>query len=240
MLPSLFSASLASDVRISLELATMRRSTPLAAIVWTLVALAPAVANAHPHVFVDAKTEVVFGDHGQISEVRNIWQFDEAFTEFAIQGLDSNNDGKLSDAELKPLADINVKSLKEYKFFTYLAGAQGEAKFLPPKEYWLEFHGGRLTLFFTLPLEKPFALDPKTILEIFDPEYFVAFTFVKTRPVTLDKAPKGCSAVYYPPHELDAQTMAVLAAIPVDQHDLPPDLVRTAAALASHFAINCK
>ncbi|HZP18570.1 MAG TPA: DUF1007 family protein [Bauldia sp.] len=195
--------------------------------------------SAHPHVFVDAKAELVFDRSGAITAVRNIWQFDQAFTEYAIQGLDANNDGKLSDDELKPLADINVKSLKEYAFFTYLTAGDTEARFEPPKEYWLEFHGGRLTLFFTLPIEKPFAVTRPATLEVFDPEYFVAFDFVKDRPLTLDAAPARCRAAFHPPAELDAQTMATLASIPVDQHDLPPDLVNAAASLANHFTVTC-
>src|SRR5262249_37748969 len=152
--------------------------------------------------------EVVFNETGRVMAIRQIWQFDEAFTQYAIQGLDTNNDGKLSDAELKPLADVNVKSLKEFEFFTYLTSGRDSAKFLPPKEYWLEFPGGRLTLFYTLPLEKPMITGKHAMLEIFDPEYFVAFTFLKTDPITLVNAPKGCSSVYKPPRELDATTMA--------------------------------
>jgi ABC-type uncharacterized transport system substrate-binding protein len=208
--------------------------------VFSATGLGAVAAQAHPHVFVDAHAEVLFDAQGHISAVRNIWQFDETFTDFAIQGLDTNNDGKLSDAELKPLADINVKSLREFDFFTYLADGSEEAKFLPPKEYWLEIHNSRLTLFFTLPLEKAMAVGPKTVLEEFDPEYFVAFTFVKDHPIKLDQAPRNCSATFHPPHELDAQTMATLAAIPIDQHDLPPDLVQMASVLANSFSITCK
>ena len=205
-----------------------------------LICLGPATAEAHPHVFVDAKTGIVFDPQGRFSAVRNIWQFDETFSDFAIQGLDKDGNGNLSPAELKPLADLNIKSLKEFLFFTYLADGNQEAKFLYPKEYHLEFHGGQLTLFFTLPLETPMAVDRKTVLEIFDPEYFVAFTFVKNHPIALDQAPKGCSAAFHPPRELDAQTMATLAAIPIDQHDLPPGLVQMASALANSFTIACK
>ncbi len=171
--------------------------------------------------------------------IRNIWQFDEAFTQFAIQGLDADGDGNLSDAQLKPLADVNVKSLKEFKFFTYLTVGREEAQFLPPKEYWLEFHNGKLTLFFTLPMKAPMAPGPGAMVEIFDPEYFVAFDFVKDHPFKLDGAPKGCTATYHKPKDLDATSMATLAAIPVEQHDLPPDLVNAASALANNFTVAC-
>ncbi|MBN9009281.1 MAG: DUF1007 family protein, partial [Rhizobiales bacterium] len=157
----------------------MIRSNRIRAAALALAALVAAngAALAHPHVFVDAHAELVFDKDGRMDAVRNIWQFDEAFTQFAIQGLDANGDGKLSDEELKPLADVNVKSLKEFKFFTYLTANGKEAEFLPPKEYWLEFHNQRLTLFFTLPMKAPMAPGARARLEIFDPEYFVAFTF---------------------------------------------------------------
>ena len=80
-----------------------------------LLALAVVRAEAHPHVFVDAKTELVFDQTGRMEAIRNIWQFDEAFSAYAVEGLDADSDGKLSDAELKPLADVNVKSLKEFE-----------------------------------------------------------------------------------------------------------------------------
>jgi len=197
-------------------------------------------AAAHPHVFVDARAEIVFDGKGEITAVRNIWQFDDAFTAFAVQGLDINDDGELSDAELAPLAKVNVDSLQEYEFFTWLRIGKKGFPVIPPTEYWLEFHGGRLTLFFTLPLKAPVAVTSQATLEVFDPDYFVAFTFPDNLPVTLDGAPAGCTAVYDPPHELDAATMAKLAAIPIDQHDLPPELEDAASALANLIRINCK
>ncbi len=196
-------------------------------------------AAAHPHVFVDARAEIVFDKAGEITAIRHIWQFDEAFTAFAIQGLDTNNDGKLSDAELAPLAKVNVNSLKEYGFFTWLRQGRKSFPFVPPTEYWLEFHGGRLTLFYTLPLKTPVAIHGKATLEVFDPEYFVAFTFPKHKAVTLTGAPAGCTAEYHPPQMLDAKMMNRLAAIPADQHDLPPELQDAAAGLANLIVLQC-
>lgn len=196
-------------------------------------------AGAHPHVLVDARAEVVFDPAGEISAIRNIWQFDEAFTAFAIQGLDADGDGELSDAELAPLAKVNVDSLKEFDFFTFLTVGDKSIGFTPPTEYFLQFYGGRLTLFYTLPLKTPVAVDKATTLEVFDPEYFVAFNFVEDTPVTLVDAPASCGAAYQAPHELDAETMAILSAIPADQRDLPPALQDAAAGLASLIRISC-
>jgi ABC-type uncharacterized transport system substrate-binding protein len=202
-----------------------------------LSAAAPALA--HPHVLVDAKAEMVF-DKGKLTAVRHIWQFDAAFTAFAVQGLDTNNDGKLSDAELAPLAKVNVDSLGEFGYFTYLNANGKDLTVSPPTEYWLEFHQGRLTLFYTLPLKTPVDVKGKTTLEVFDPEYFVAFNFVADNPITLDGAPAGCSASFRPPQELDARTMAMLATIPADQRILPPSLRSAASALANQVTLTCK
>jgi ABC-type uncharacterized transport system substrate-binding protein len=222
----------------SLVIASLRTVAACLAPVGATIAAVTAVW-AHPHVLVDAKAEIVFDDRQRISAVRNIWQFDPAFSAFAIQGLDKDGDGKLNDAELAPLAQENVESLARYDFFTYLVAGERKHVFLPPKEYRDEFDDGRLTLTFTLPLDEPVAVNGTVKVEIFDPEYFVAITLVADHPVRLDGAPSSCRATYRPPHELDASTMTALAAIPIDQHDLPPDLLDAASALSNLIQVSC-
>ena len=121
--------------------------------------------------------------------------------------------------------------------------ADGRAKksfpFVPPTEYWLEFHGGRLTLFYTLPLKTPVAIHGKATLEVFDPEYFVAFTFPEHKPVTLTDAPAGCTARISPAADARRQDDGRAGAIPADQHDLPPELQDAAAGLANLIALQC-
>lgn len=199
----------------------------------------PMVAAAHPHVFVDAKAEIVFDSQGRMTAVRNIWRFDPAFSAFASQGLDKNHDGKLSHAELAPLAKTNVESLKYYGFFTRLSVAGRQLKFKFPDQYFLRSHDHQLTLYFQLPLETPTRAGPKTVVEIFDPEYFVAFTFVKKDPVVLAHAPATCRAEYHPPHPLDASIMMRLSQVPASQHDLPPALRDAAVGLAHLITVEC-
>ena len=96
-----------------------------------------AAAQAHPHVWVTVRGEVVYGPSGAPTALRFAWTFDEAFSIFSAQGLDTNNDGKLSREELAPLAEVNVSSLKEFDYFTF--GKSGEVKieFSEPVDYWL-------------------------------------------------------------------------------------------------------
>jgi ABC-type uncharacterized transport system substrate-binding protein len=47
-------------------------------------------AEAHPHVFADAMAEIRFDDEGRIVSVHNSWRLDEAFSAFAIDGIDKD------------------------------------------------------------------------------------------------------------------------------------------------------
>jgi ABC-type uncharacterized transport system substrate-binding protein len=196
-------------------------------------------AFAHPHVFVDFQAQILFDAQGRITHVRNVWRFDRAFSVYASQGLDKDGDGKLSEQELAPLAKTNVNSLKEYAFFTYLTIGKQRLKFEFPDQYFLRVYDGRLTLFFQLPLTTPTLPGPDTALEIYDPEYFVAFTFGKKDPITLYQAPQGCAAQIHPPRQLDAGIIAKLAAIPAEEHDLPPELRDAAVGIANVITLRC-
>ena len=67
-------------------------------------------------------------------------------------------------------------------------GRSGRKKFLEPVDYFLEYKDAALTLHFTLPLKTP--VKPKQLaLEVFDPSYFIDFTFADKDPVRLNGAP---------------------------------------------------
>ncbi|WP_297586607.1 DUF1007 family protein [Roseibium sp.] len=97
-----------------------------------------ASAQAHPHVFVEARSQLVFDDSGQAVSVKHVFRFDDAFSAFAIQGFDTNGDGVYSREELSELADVNVESMADFGYFTFGDNTRVEFDFSAPTDYWLE------------------------------------------------------------------------------------------------------
>lgn len=174
-----------------------------------MVALGAAnTTSAHPHVWVTVETEVVYDQQNAIVGFRHQWTFDEFYSSFAIQGLDKNNDGQYDREELKELAGINISSLKDFDYFTFpkLAGELLERK--PPRDYWLEYTGGKLTLFLTVPLKEPLPASKVKdfTFAVYDPTFYVEFALAKENPVRLSAAPSGCTPLVAEPNPQSAQS----------------------------------
>ncbi|UDL96268.1 DUF1007 family protein [Lichenihabitans sp. PAMC28606] len=168
-------------------------------------AVLPAVAaQAHPHVFVVAKEEVIFGPDGLVTGVRHTWKFDDMYSSFIVQGLGPEGQ-VLTREQLAPLAKTNVESLAEFGYFTVVKAAGKQSEFDAPVDYWSEESSDKLvTLHFTLPLKKPASAKTVLSLAVYDPTYFVAFSLDDKTPVMLSAAPSGCSASVSKPKALDA------------------------------------
>ena len=132
----------------------------------------------------------------------------------------SKKKGEFTTEELKPLAQVNVESLKEYDFFTYAKANGKDVTFVEPVDYHLEFDPKEtvLTLHFVLPLKTP--VKAKTLnLEVFDPSYFVDFALAEKDPVSLEKAPAGCQLNLAKPQEMTKEMAQKLAEIPPDREN---------------------
>ncbi|WP_417687153.1 DUF1007 family protein [Roseibium sp.] len=117
----------------------MRRIVSLVCLIVVLASGAITPVSGHPHVFVEARTTLVFGDDGLAKSVRHVFRFDDAFTSFAIQGFDVNGDGVYSRDELAELAKVNIESMGEFGYFTFGDNGRVELDFnVPPEGYYLE------------------------------------------------------------------------------------------------------
>jgi ABC-type uncharacterized transport system substrate-binding protein len=202
------------------------------------VVIAGGAASAHPHVWVTMKSELVYAPDGSVTGVRHAWTFDDMFSVFATQGVDSKKKGEFTREELAPLAEVNVSSLKEYDFFTHAKANGKKVEFNEPAAgYYLDFNPKDtvLTLHFTLPLKAPVKAKD-LMLEVYDREYFVDFSFADKDPVKLVGAPAQCKLSVGRPQEMNAALSQQLSRLGPDQRD--PSLT-IGAEYANKILVKC-
>jgi ABC-type uncharacterized transport system substrate-binding protein len=170
--------------------------------------LGPQAALAHPHVWITATSELIYAADGAITGVRHAWTFDDMFSTYALQGMESKTKGTFSHEELAPLAQTNVESLKEFGYFTFAKADGKKQKFQEPVDYFLEYKDGLLTLHFTLPLKAP-VKSKELALEVYDPTFFVDFKFTEKDPVKLVGAPAACQTSFQRPNDGAASAQAL-------------------------------
>jgi len=144
--------------------------------------------QAHPHVWITATSELIYAPDGAITGVRHAWTFDDMFSTYALQGIETKTKGVYSREELGSLAQTNVESLKEFGFFTFARADGKKEKFQEPTDYYLEYKDASLTLHFVLPLKTP--VKPKELaVEVFDPAFFIVFKSPDKMPIEQVGAP---------------------------------------------------
>jgi ABC-type uncharacterized transport system substrate-binding protein len=169
----------------------MRRLMSLLAVA-TLLAIGISPAAAHPYVWVTSASELIYASDGSLTGVRHAWAFDETFSAYALEGIESKTKGVFTREELAALAQTNVESLKEFGFFTFAIADGKKQKFQEPVDYYLEYKAPALVLHFTLPFKTPFK-SKQLKLEVYDPTRFVEFSLQQEQPVTLVAAPESCT-----------------------------------------------
>ncbi|WP_395687772.1 DUF1007 family protein [Aestuariivirga sp.] len=174
-----------------------------------------APALAHPHVWIEMRSDVVFNDQGLITAVNLMWTFDDGYAQMALDGLDANGDGDYAPSELEPLTRENMESLRDYDYFTVIR-FNGEKQALgPATDAGQIYSNGKLQLHMQVPLATP--LDPTKgafVAKVYDPDFFIAFDYAGDEPVTvLGAMPQACTLVVKPvPTDAELeQTRAMLA-----------------------------
>jgi ABC-type uncharacterized transport system substrate-binding protein len=196
-------------------------------------ALALGPAQAHPHVWITATSELIYAPDGLVTGVRHAWTFDDMYSSYAVQGLESKTKGVFSREELADLAQTNVESLKEFGFFTFAKADGKKQKFQEPVDYYLEYSDARLILHFTLPLQTP-VKSHEFALEVFDPEFFVDFSFADNNPVRLVGAPAGCQVRFQRPNDGAANAQGI-----GEQNFLNGGNSNFGAMFANKIAVDC-
>lgn len=205
-----------------------------------VLGLATGPALAHPHVAVTASSVVVYDGEKRVTGVRHDWVFDDVFSAFASQGLDTDGDGKLSREELQPLAQTNVESLREFGYFTFAKLGGTQLLFKEPVDYWLDYNGTNLTLHFFLPLSTPQPQGRKALaVQVYDPSYYVAFGMADKDPARMEHAPDGCALDLIRPKALDDAQLGDAAKLDQEEFRLLDANKSFGAQFANNILVNC-
>ncbi len=152
----------------------MKRSTLLTA---GLLLLAPATAFAHPHIFVEARLEVVAAPDGSIQELRNVWRFDEVFSSSVVMDFDKNTDLKLEPNELAEVGKTVRDSLADYDYYMNLTINGKNITVQKPDIIHVDYKEGQLLMFFAVkPVEK-MQLKGKLTFGVYDPTLYTSIDF---------------------------------------------------------------
>lgn len=111
--------------------------------------------KAHPHLFVDAQVALTFDAQGRLASIHDTWTFDDVYSEWAVQGLDANHDGKLTREELQSLANDNLKGLADYHFYTSAGEGTDNLNFPRASNGTLDYIDRRLVLNFDIAPQVP-------------------------------------------------------------------------------------
>jgi ABC-type uncharacterized transport system substrate-binding protein len=189
-----------------------RRFLTLASALAALVA-ATGPASVHPHVFAEARLDVVLDAARQnVTALRHLWRFDDLFSSTVMMEFDKNADMELDDAELGEVAETIHASLAEYNYFQVVTVDGKDVKMKAPTHLIADFSNNQLIVLFESEPETPIRLSGKIDFGVYDPTFYTAIDFTEDANLVVDDMPPTCrSAVIRPdPDEALAQNQQTL------------------------------
>lgn len=221
---------------------TLRWLTAVSALLVFLIL--PLRANAHPHMWVQGKVQLMFDAQGAVTGVTQTWVFDEMFSSYAKQGLPTGADNRPPQVELDKIGKSWIEALADpmSHYFTRVTHGNLEVPTGPAQRVRVDWNSEteQMSLQFELPLMTPLMPgDRPLVISVADPTFYVAYSFEAPDAVTLPAAPTSCSAKYEMPKRLDTQTAQRLAAIGPDVTQLPPDLMAITQTLQHRVVLTC-
>lgn len=175
--------------------------------------LLPAAAFAHPHIFVEARLEVVAGDDGHVKELRNVWRFDEVFSSTVMLDFDKNANLKLDPEELAAVGKTVKQSLADFDYYTNITQNGQKIDIAAPEVINVDFKEGQLLMFFVVKPATPMPLKGDMTFGVWDPTLYTSMDFASDKDiVVLGDGFKACQhkVVRPNPDEVIAQNQKTL------------------------------
>lgn len=204
-----------------------------------LLALTPALAAAHPHMFFDAEATLIIDAAGRLSALRLTYAADELNSLTILTDLGVNPDGPLSPEDSDTIDDAFIGGLAEFGWYAALSQGEKRIAFADPVGEGARLDGEILSASFVLPLAEPIApaAAAPLLLQLYDPTYFTDVG-LKSAPTLGGPGARACQ-IDWRKFEPDAEALAaqrLLALVPADQ---TPEEAEVGRRFADHIYLRC-
>jgi ABC-type uncharacterized transport system substrate-binding protein len=169
-------------------------------------------ASVHPHVFAEARLDVVVNPDSTVKSLRHLWRFDDLFSSTVLVEFDKNSDLILDDEELQEVSQTVYASLADYNYFQIVSVDGKDVAMKPPPSLMANYENNQLIILFESEPKEALALKGKVDFGIYDPTFYTALDYVEDENMAVDGMPASCTrAVIRPdPDEAIAQNQANL------------------------------
>ena len=164
------------------------------------------IAQSHPHMWIDLKSEIIIEEKSQVSAIYQEWLFDDFFSASLIE--EASQDPKGSKAGIRAVVKEILDNLKPHDYFTLIKIDGQKISSDPIKSFEVKILENRVWLSFSLPIMEQVNVTAQNFsYSIFDPTYYIEMLYFENETVALvGDVAKGCSSEIVQP---DPSTEAV-------------------------------
>ncbi len=169
-------------------------------------------ASVHPHVFAEARLDVLLNPDKTVKSLRHLWRFDDLFSSTVLMEFDKNSDLKLDDAELAEVSKTVFESIGEFNYFQVVTSDGKDVAMKPPANLMATFEDQQLIILFETEPKEPLKLSGKLDFGVYDPTFYTAIDFTDDANMTVADLPANCTrqVIRPDPDQAIAQNQASL------------------------------
>jgi ABC-type uncharacterized transport system substrate-binding protein len=157
-------------------------------VILVLLLLAQSEVQAHPHVFIVQRLNVVFDGKG-LAGIKVRWKFDDMFASMIAEDHDLNRNGKFEPAEIQAVKEKAFSFISEHSYFTFIKieNTPFQVKFI--RDFNAILENRKLVYEFLIPCHVTATNQAKKVtVASYDPSYYTAIYFTQKKPVSLTAA----------------------------------------------------
>ena len=152
-------------------------------IVWFSILISALSAEAHPHMWIDLKSDLIIKQKTQVSAIYQEWLFDDFFSASIIEEASMNPKGLLSG--LRTIMQEILDNLNPHSYFTVINSEGKKVLSTPIESFEVEIREKRIWLSFVLPILNEVDLEKQSLsYSVFDPTYYIEILYSENETVT--------------------------------------------------------